>query len=69
MLAGNVTDDTLTFGAMSMSKGREFLVGTTDGDKVSVPVNKQWGDVTVPGSTISRTFLVEEVPFELVEKN
>ena len=51
--AGNLEDDTLSFGTMQMGQGNAFLIGP---NSPSVPVDKQW--VTIQG----RQFLVEEVP-------
>jgi hypothetical protein len=51
--AGNLEDDTLSFGTMQMGQGQAFLMGI---NSPSVPVDKQW--MTIQG----RQFLIEEVP-------
>jgi len=52
-VAGNVEDDNLTFGNMTMGNGKAFMMGT---NSPSVSVDKQW--LALNG----RQFLVEEVP-------
>jgi len=51
--AGDLTDDTLNFGAMQMVPGKAFLVGD---NSTAFPVSKQW--IQVAG----RQILVEELP-------
>ncbi len=51
--AGNLEDDSLSFGAMVMGRGKAFFLGT---NSPSVGVEKRW--VTLNG----RQFLIEEVP-------
>ena len=62
VLADRRSDETLDFGAMTMGHGRAFSVGAAGAAEVSVPVTKQWG------MAAGRTFLVEEVPYDLVEE-
>ncbi len=51
--AGNLEDDSLSFGAMQMGRGKAFLLGT---NSPSVGVDKQW--MVLEG----KQFLIEEVP-------
>ncbi|HLX69591.1 MAG TPA: LamG-like jellyroll fold domain-containing protein [Verrucomicrobiae bacterium] len=51
--AGNLEDDTLSFGTMQMGQGKAFLIGANSS---SVEVDKRW--LVING----RQFLIEEVP-------
>jgi hypothetical protein len=57
--AGNLEDDSLSFGTMMMGRGKAFLIGT---NPPSASVNKRW--VVLNG----RQFLIEEVPFVSIAK-
>jgi hypothetical protein len=56
--AGNLENDSLSFGAMQVGRGRAFLLGTNSPPQVEV--NKQWLQLE------GRQFLVEEVPVESI---
>jgi sugar lactone lactonase YvrE len=58
-VAGNLEDDSLSFGAMQMGRGKAFLL---DNNSPSVGVDKRW--LLLQG----RQFLVEEVPIESIAK-
>jgi hypothetical protein len=51
--AGNLEDDSLSFGTMAMGRGKAFLVGN---NSPAAEVNKRW--LVIQG----RQFLIEEVP-------
>lgn len=57
--AGNLEDDSLSFGSMRMGQGKAFLIGT---GSPSVEVEKRW--LTLNG----RQFLIEEVPIVSIAK-
>ena len=57
--AGNLEDDSLSFGAMQMGQGKAFLVGSSS---PTVGVDKRW--LVIQG----RQFLVEEVPIVSIAK-
>ena len=59
--ATGLRDEVVDFGRMKMARGKAFSVGDETARAKSVPVAKQW--VVLSG----RTFLVEEVPFKLVD--
>jgi len=57
----NLSDETVDFDDMKMTSGRAFSLLGQRQDRNPIPVAKSWG--TLDG----RTFLVEEVPFSLLE--